>query len=95
MVTTDEVPNVRELTMRAYVNGELWCEGSSGAANFTFPQLLSAASMCRTLHPGDVVASGAVGGGCGLEAGKFLKPGDTVRLEIDPLGTLENEVYVE
>ncbi len=95
LVTRDELINVMDLGMRALVNGEQVCEGYSGTSKYTFGQLVSAASQGRTLFPGDVIASGAVAGGSGLEAGRFLKPGDTVRLEVDGLGALENQVYVE
>jgi 2-keto-4-pentenoate hydratase/2-oxohepta-3-ene-1,7-dioic acid hydratase in catechol pathway len=95
LVTPDEVPDVRELGMRAYVNGELWSEGRSGVAHYTFGQMIAFASRSRTLFPGDVIGSGTVGTGCGLEQDRFLQPGDRVRLEIDGIGALENEVGYE
>lgn len=95
LVTPDELPDVRELGMRAYVNGQLWSEGRSGASHYTFGQMIAFASRSRTLFPGDVVGSGTVGTGCGLEQDRFLQPGDRVRLEIDGIGALENEVGYE
>jgi 2-keto-4-pentenoate hydratase/2-oxohepta-3-ene-1,7-dioic acid hydratase in catechol pathway len=95
LVTPDELPDVRELGMRAYVNGELWSDGRSGAAHYTFGQMIAFASRSRTLFPGDVIGSGTVGTGCGLEHDRFLQPGDRVRLEIDGIGALENEVGYE
>ncbi len=95
LVTPDELPDVRNLRMRAFVNGELWSEGNSGSSHYTFAQMISYASRVRTLFPGDILGSGTVGSGCGLEQDRFLRPGDVVRLEIDGLGTLENEVYYE
>ena len=47
------------------------------------------------LLPGDILGSGTVGTGCGLEQDRFLQPGDRVRLEIEGLGVLENEVFHE
>ncbi len=94
-VTADEVKAPRNLAMRAFVNGEKWSEGNSGMSHFTFEQMVAFASRTRTLYPGDVLGSGTVGTGCGLEQDRFLSPGDTIRLEIDELGTLENKVSYE
>jgi len=44
------------------------------------------------LHPGEVIASGTVGTGCGLEIDRFLEPGDVVELEIERIGVLRNRI---
>lgn len=95
LVTKDEIPDYGKLAMRAFVNGEKWSDGIAGKMQHSFESMIQYASRCRTLFPGDVIGSGTVGGGCGLELDKFLKPGDTVRLEIDGLGVLENRVEYE
>lgn len=92
LVTKDEIGDLSALGMRAYVNGALWTDGRFGTIHYSFEQMIVYASACRTLYPGDVLGSGTVGGGCGLELGRFLKPGDVVRLEIDRIGVLENRV---
>ncbi|UCG33308.1 MAG: fumarylacetoacetate hydrolase family protein, partial [Phycisphaerales bacterium] len=55
LVTPDELPDVRNLNMRAYVNDELWSEGNSGTSHYTFSQMISFASRSRTLYPGDLL----------------------------------------
>ncbi|MGB1884768.1 MAG: fumarylacetoacetate hydrolase family protein, partial [Gammaproteobacteria bacterium] len=46
-----------------------------------------------TLYPGDVIASGTPAGvGAGFDPPRFLGAGDLVRIEIEPIGTLENSV---
>ena len=40
--------------------------------------------------PGQVIGSGTVGMGCGLELYRKLQPGDVVELEIEGIGTLRN-----
>jgi 2-keto-4-pentenoate hydratase/2-oxohepta-3-ene-1,7-dioic acid hydratase in catechol pathway len=92
LVTKEELPDLADLGMRAFVNGEQWTNGRFGTIHWSFEQMIVYASAARTLFPGDVLGSGTVGGGCGLELGKFLKPGDVVRLEIDGIGSLENRV---
>ena len=46
-----------------------------------------------TLYPGDVIATGTPSGvGMGMKPPQFLKKGDTVKIEIAGIGTLENPV---
>ncbi len=33
-----------------------------------------------------------MGGGCGLEHGRWIKPGDAIELEVERLGVLKNSV---
>jgi len=88
LVTPDEIVDPRNLIMRAWVNEELWSEGNSGSSHFTFEQMIAYASENQTLYPGDILASGTVGSGCGLEQDRFLKKGDKVVLEIENIGRL-------
>jgi len=92
LVTADEVPDPYNLTMVARVNGEEWSRGSSAGMQHKFEDILAHASNEESLHPGEFFGSGTVGGGCGLELGRFLKPGDVVELEVQGLGTLRNRV---
>ncbi len=82
----------RNLRMIASVNGEVWSEGNSGSAYWTFPQMIAHVSMDETIYPGDLFGSGTVGGGCGLELDRWLAPGDVVELEIEGIGVLRNRV---
>lgn len=92
LVTADEVGDTRNLRMTAKINGELWSDGNSGTSHWTFEQMIAHVSMEETLYPGDVLGSGTVGFGCGLELDKWLQPNDVVELEIDRLGVLRNQV---
>jgi fumarylacetoacetate (FAA) hydrolase len=85
------------LEMTASVSGRLLSRGNSGSMYWTWPQLLAHSSRDATLRKGDVIGSGTVGSGCILEltpevAGGWLKPGDSVELSIERLGTLRNSV---
>jgi 2-keto-4-pentenoate hydratase/2-oxohepta-3-ene-1,7-dioic acid hydratase in catechol pathway len=92
LVTADEMSDPYSLTMIARVNGEEWSRGNSGAMQHKFEDILAHASNEETLHPGEFFGSGTVGGGCGLELGRFLKAGDVVELEVQGLGILRNRV---
>ena len=91
IVTADAV-NTENMTMIARVNGEQWCKGNSGSAYWKFPKVIEFMSRSETLMPGEMIGSGTVGGGCGLERGEFLKPGDVIELEVEGIGTLRNRV---
>lgn len=85
------------LEMTAAINGRVVSRANSGSMYWTWPQLLAHASRDTRLFPGDVIGSGTVGTGCILEltperTGGWLKMGDTVRLEVERLGALENQV---
>jgi 2-keto-4-pentenoate hydratase/2-oxohepta-3-ene-1,7-dioic acid hydratase in catechol pathway len=90
LVTADEWDPRAGHAMIARVNGEEWSRGPTSAMHHDFGKIVSYISMGETLHPGDVIGSGTVGTGCGLELGKFPNPGDTIELEIEGIGVLRN-----
>jgi 2-keto-4-pentenoate hydratase/2-oxohepta-3-ene-1,7-dioic acid hydratase in catechol pathway len=92
LVTPDDIPDLDALTMIARVNGEVWSSGRFGTIHWSFAQMIEHVSRGETIYPGDVFGSGTVGGGCGLELDKFLKPGDVVELEIQPIGVLRTRI---
>jgi 2-keto-4-pentenoate hydratase/2-oxohepta-3-ene-1,7-dioic acid hydratase in catechol pathway len=90
LVTADEWDPRDGHSMIARVNGEEWSRGSTGSMHHDFATIVSYISQGETLHVGDVIGSGTVGTGCGLELGKFPQPGDEIELEIEGLGVLRN-----
>ena len=91
IVTADELDPYR-LAMIVRVNGEVRSEGTSASITYTFEDLIHFISTSETLHPGEILGSGTVGGGCGLEQGTLLKDGDLVELEVEGIGILRNRV---
>jgi 2-keto-4-pentenoate hydratase/2-oxohepta-3-ene-1,7-dioic acid hydratase in catechol pathway len=92
IVTPDEIDDLYDLTMTARVNGEEWSRGNTGTIHWSFDDIISFLSAGETLYPGEVLGSGTVGNGCGLESLRFLKHGDVVELEIDQIGVIRNRV---
>ena len=90
IVTADELGDPYALQMIARVNGEEWSRGDSGSMHHRFEDMIAHVSRSETLHPGEILGSGTVGGGCGLEQGRFLADGDVVELEIEGIGILRN-----
>ena len=92
IVTIDEIGDPYKLRMKASINGELWSDGNSGTIYHSFEKMISYASLEETLSPGDVLGSGTVGSGCGLELDRWVKPNDIIELEIEKIGILRNKV---
>ncbi len=86
LVTPDEIPDPANLELRAYVNGELRQRGNTSQLLRPIPDLIAFISMIMTLEPGDMIWTGTPKGI------SHVFPGDVMRLEIDGLGQLENQV---
>jgi len=102
LVTPDEIldrktgPGKFNLKMTAKVNNKQLSTGNMDKMHWSFPQMIARASQSVCLQPGEVFGSGTVGTGSllelGLEVHPWLKPEDTVELEIERLGVLRNKV---
>src|SRR6185312_1902748 len=76
----------------AKVNGEIWTDTNMSDGIYTFADLISFISGDVTLYPGEFIAAGTMSNGCGMEHDRYLKPGDTVELWMDGIGTLRNKL---
>jgi 2-keto-4-pentenoate hydratase/2-oxohepta-3-ene-1,7-dioic acid hydratase in catechol pathway len=92
IVTPDELGDPATLAMSVRVNGEVWAESTPGEMQWSFPEIISYTSQDETLNVGDVLGSGTVNRGCGFEIDRWIKPGDTVEIIADRIGTLRNRV---
>jgi 2-keto-4-pentenoate hydratase/2-oxohepta-3-ene-1,7-dioic acid hydratase in catechol pathway len=91
-VTPDEVGDPYNLRMSARINGELWSDSNSKTIHWTFPQMIEFLTRDDTIYPGDILGSGTVRTGCGLELDRWVQRGDVIELEIEKLGVLRNRV---
>jgi 2-keto-4-pentenoate hydratase/2-oxohepta-3-ene-1,7-dioic acid hydratase in catechol pathway len=92
IVTRDEIDDPYNLRMQARINGETWCDNNSNSIHWTFSDIIAHISIGETIYPGEVIGSGTVGLGCGLEHLRFLNDGDIVELEIEKIGVISNKV---
>lgn len=93
IVTADAIADVAALTIRLWVNDERRQSASIGDLIFDIPTLVRTIGRSITLQPGDIIATGTpVGVGIGFKPPRYLKPGDSVRIEVSSLGILENPV---
>ncbi len=93
IVTNDQLPNTENLSIRTWVNGELRQDSSTRNMAFKIEEIIQQLSGVMTLEPCDVIATGTPAGvGFAMNPPRFLKPGDVVRIEIEGIGVLKNEV---
>jgi acylpyruvate hydrolase len=88
-----EIPDPHVLDLKTWVNGNLMQNGTTRNFIYDVRYIVSYLSNLMTLSPGDVIATGTPAGvGFGRKPQVWMVPGDTCRLEITGLGTLENPV---
>lgn len=96
MTTLDDIVDIGELEVRTQVNGELRQSGFVKQMIHDIPAQIAHLTAAFTLEPGDIIFTGTPAGvGAGMDPPQWLKAGDTVRVEIDPLGYIENEIVTE
>ena len=96
ITTRDEVPNANALRLRTILNGQVMQDNSTADMIFDVPALIESLSSTMTLRPGTVLLTGTPQGvGFARTPPVWMKPGDTVAVEIEKLGRLENPVAAE
>jgi 2,4-didehydro-3-deoxy-L-rhamnonate hydrolase len=95
LVTADEIADPQQLAMWLEVNGHRFQNGSTRTMVFNVAQLVSYISRFTTLYPGDLISTGTPPGvGMGVKPESvYLKPGDTMQLSIEGLGTQRQSVH--
>ena len=83
-IETELAPD--DLTIEAYLNGDLRQSSRTSDLIFGIDRLISFISGIMTLLPGDVIATGTPSG-----IGR-MNPGDTIEIKIEDIGTLRNSV---
>lgn len=96
LVTPDEVGDPHNLGIRLRLNGQTMQDSNTSQLVFGVDELIAYISQICTLEPGDLIFTGTPPGvGMARKPPVWLKPGDTVEVEIDKLGTLKNTVVSE
>ncbi|WP_030322632.1 fumarylacetoacetate hydrolase family protein [Streptomyces sp. NRRL B-3229] len=107
LVTADELDKYRDedgflrLALTASINGQTVGTDLLSNMSWTFEEMVAYASRGTLVRPGDVLGSGTCGnGGClaelwgvrGEQDPPPLKPGDTVTLTVEGIGSVSNTV---
>ena len=93
VTTADETGDPHDRRLRTWVNGEPRQDARTSDLIFTVPRLVDFLTQTCTLQPGDLILTGTPRGvGVFMDPKRFLTSGDTVRIEIERLGTIEHAI---
>ena len=96
LVTADEVPDPHNLNIQLTIGGEMLQNSNTRNFIFNIPRLIACLTEVMTLEPGDLVSTGTPPGvGAGRTPKRWLRPGETVSITIEKVGTLTNPVVAE
>ncbi|MDN0198881.1 fumarylacetoacetate hydrolase family protein [Streptomyces sp. S.PNR 29] len=88
LVTADEVGDPQDLGLHLSVNGVKRQNGHTRDMIFPVDHIVAYLSQYMVLEPGDVINTGTPAGvALGLPGTPYLRPGDTVELSVDRLGS--------
>ena len=88
LVTADEVPDPQSLRVTLKLNGDTVQDSNTSDMIFTVAEIVSYMSQFMELRPGDIIATGTPSGvGMGMKPQRFLRPGDTMEVTVEGLGT--------
>ncbi|OZE93579.1 hypothetical protein CH302_20505 [Rhodococcus sp. 15-2388-1-1a] len=93
IVTADEVtPHLDSLTATVTVDGELWSTTGTAGMRYSVGESLAYACRGENVYPGELLTSGTLPRGCGLELDRWIAPGDRVELSIERIGSVANTI---
>jgi acylpyruvate hydrolase len=93
LVLKDEIADPHDLDISLSIAGEVLQRSNTRQLIFKIPETVEYLSQVLTLEPGDVISTGTPSGvGFARKPPRWLRPGETVRVEISGLGVLENPV---
>lgn len=96
IVTADEVPEPHELSISLTIDGEVLQNSNTRELIFRIPDLVEYLSSITPLLPGDIISTGTPPGvGLGRCPKRWLRPGETVTVTVEKLGSLRNLVVAE
>jgi 2-keto-4-pentenoate hydratase/2-oxohepta-3-ene-1,7-dioic acid hydratase in catechol pathway len=96
IVTRDEIPNPNALKLKTILNGQSMQDHTTADMIFDVPALIESLSSTMTLRPGSIILTGTPQGvGFARTPPVWMKPGDTVVVEIEKIGRLENSISAE
>lgn len=96
MVTSDEIPDPSKLVLTTRLNGQQVQHSGTDKLIYSCQQIVSFCSDFTTLSPGDIIATGTPEGvGHGRKPPLWMKPGDSLEVEISRIGVLRTRIVDE
>ena len=87
------LPDPQALRLTTRIDDRMVQDDTTASMIHSVAHLVAYASSIMTLHPGDVIATGTPEGvGSAREPPEFLRPGQTVHIEISGIGTLSTPI---
>jgi 2-keto-4-pentenoate hydratase/2-oxohepta-3-ene-1,7-dioic acid hydratase in catechol pathway len=93
IVTKDEIADPHTLDVKLAIDGEELQHSNTRELIFKLPDLIAYISSITPLQAGDIISTGTPAGvGLGRSPQRWLRPGETVTIEVSGLGMLVNPV---
>ena len=93
ITTKDEINDPQNLKLLTKVNGITRQDSTTANMFIKIPSIISILSRSMTLEPGDIISTGtAAGVALNNPHIPYLKDGDTIDMEIEKLGAIQNTV---
>jgi 2-keto-4-pentenoate hydratase/2-oxohepta-3-ene-1,7-dioic acid hydratase in catechol pathway len=80
------------LTASVAINGKTISRTGTQAMRYSMAEAIAHVSQSEQLYPGELLSTGTLPGGSGMELGQWLSPGDDLRLEIEGIGVIEHRI---
>ena len=97
LVTADELaPGAAGLRIQSRLNGQVMQDAHTSDMIFAVDETIALLAECMTLEPGDVIVMGTPAGvGQARTPPVWMKPGDTIEIDIETIGVLANPIMAE
>jgi len=96
IVSADEIPDPHQLDISLSIDGEQLQHSNTRELVFKIPDLIEYLSSITPLLPGDIVSTGTPPGvGLGRNPKRWLKPGESVTVTVEGIGSLTNPTVAE
>ncbi|KDB50716.1 2-keto-4-pentenoate hydratase/2-oxohepta-3-ene-1,7-dioic acid hydratase [Sphaerotilus natans subsp. natans DSM 6575] len=97
LVSADALPaGAAGLRIQSRLNGQVMQDANTADMIWSVAETIALLSECMTLEPGDVLVMGTPAGvGQARTPPVWMKPGDTIEIEIEGIGTLVNPIRAE
>jgi len=93
LVTADEIAPNQNMSLVTRLNGQEMQRATTNMMIHSIPRQIAYISTFTPLEPGDVIVTGTPGGvGNKRTPPVYMKPGDTVEIEVDAVGVLRNSI---
>lgn len=96
LVLKDEIPDPQKLEVKASIGDEVLQHSNTADMIFSVADIVADITRYLTLQPGTIIATGTPSGvGSARKPPRWLRHGETIRVEVQGLGRLENPVVQE